>query len=74
MSQSKKWSTIESIIQVVVGYWIAIGVQLIVFPLFDMQITIGEHLSIGIIMLIVSFTRAYIIRRIFDRYTGISNE
>jgi len=68
VSQSKKLSTIESIVQVVVGYWIAIGVQLIVFPLFNMQISIGEHLSIGLIMLVVSFTRAYIIRRLFNRW------
>ena len=64
--QTRIHSFIEAITQVIIGYFLAVTVQLIIFPLYDMEVTIGENLQIGLIFLVVSAGRMYAIRRIFE--------
>lgn len=70
MSQTKLGSWTESFVQVVVGYWIAIAVQVVVFPLFGFHADPHEHLLIGLIFLIVSLLRSYVLRRIFNWWSS----
>lgn len=65
--QNKKWSLIETLVQVIVGYFIALVAQIIVFPLYGMEVSLGDNVEIGLIFLIVSLIRGYGIRRIFNR-------
>ena len=50
---------------VVVGYALAVGAQLLVFPLFGLQATLGQSLGIGAIFTLVSLVRGYQLRRVF---------
>jgi hypothetical protein len=66
MQQSKIESLIEVCINVAVGWVIALMTQLIVFPMFGIQVTLGEQLSISVIFTVVSIIRGYVIRRWFN--------
>jgi len=57
----------ESVIDVGSGFFLAIIIQLTVFPLFDMHPTIFENFQIAIIFTIVSMTRSALWRRYFRK-------
>ena len=65
MRQSRLMSLVEVVAIVVVGYALAVGAQLLVFPLFGLQATLGQSLGIGAIFTLVSLVRGYQLRRVF---------
>lgn len=67
MSQSRRWSLIESCANVAVGYGVALATQLAVFPLFGIHIPLAADLAIGAIFTVVSLARSYLLRRLFNR-------
>lgn len=67
MTQSCAMSLIEAATNVIVGYVLAIFTQLMVFPLFGLEAALGEHLAIGATFVMVSLTRSYLLRRLFER-------
>ena len=48
------------------GYALAVWVQVLVFPLFGLQTTLGQSLGIGAIFTLVSIARGYLLRRLFN--------
>jgi hypothetical protein len=48
MSQSRATS-IEAIVNVTAGYGLAVLVQLVVFPVYGLQVSLAENLRIGLI-------------------------
>ena len=52
--QSKKHSLLESIVNVAIGYGIAILSQIAIFPLFGIHIPLRDNLLIGVIFTIIS--------------------
>lgn len=64
--QRRRHSALESIINILVGFGIALLTQVLVFPLFDIHISATSHLSITAIFTLVSFFRSYFIRRLFN--------
>jgi len=68
MSQSRKASALEALANVALGYVLAILTQLLVFPLFNLDVTFGENLSIGLAFVGVSLLRSYVLRRLFERF------
>lgn len=64
--QSRLGSFLESLANVVLGYGVAIGAQLLVFPLFGVVIPLSSNLAIGIIFTLVSLARSYLLRRLFN--------
>jgi len=66
MHQSKLESLAEVTLNVAIGWVIALLTQLIVFPLFGINVTVGEQLSISVIFTAVSIIRSYVIRRWFN--------
>lgn len=66
--QTKKESMIEAFVNTFIGYWISFIVQLIVYPAFGAKFSLVDNLYIGLIFLVVSFGRSYIIRRFFNSY------
>lgn len=66
MKQSKLESLAEVCLNVAIGWVIALLTQLIVFPMFGINVTVGEQLSISVIFTVVSIVRGYIIRRWFN--------
>jgi len=64
--QTRWQSLIEAIFNVAVGYGVALATQLIVFPLYGMEISLNHNVQIGAIFTIVSLARSYALRRIFN--------
>lgn len=65
--QSKIDSFRETLVQTLVGYLLSFVVQLVVFPLYGASFTLWQNMQIGLIFLIVSVARGYIIRRFYNR-------
>ncbi len=64
--QTRLESLIEAAINVVLGYTIALGAQLLVFPWFNIHIPMSSNIAIGIIFTLVSLVRSYALRRLFN--------
>ena len=67
MRQSRRQSLIEAITNVVVGYALAVLTQIMVFPWFGLQVSLGDNLAIGAMFVIISLLRSYALRRLFER-------
>ena len=65
--QSRLMSAAEAVVNVVVGYGMAVATQMAVFPLFGLQTTTGESFLIGAIFTVTSVVRSYTLRRLFER-------
>ena len=66
MKQSRLMSMVELLANVLVGYVVAVGTQMAVFPLFGLAVTVTENLLIGLIFTAVSIVRSYALRRGFE--------
>ena len=64
--QKKSISFLEVFLNTIIGYAVAILTQLVVFPLFDINITHSQNLFLGLIFTIVSIVRSYLLRRFFN--------
>jgi hypothetical protein len=53
-------SLVEAITNVVVGYGVAVLVQLVLFPVFGFTVTIRQNLVIGLVFTAVSIVRSFI--------------
>lgn len=65
--QTRTQSFIESCINVLIGYLIALTTQIIVFPVYNIEVSISQNIQIGLIFTIVSIARSYFLRRIFNK-------
>lgn len=68
MNQSRRMSLAEAATNVVVGYALAMAMQIVVFPWFGMHPSLGENLTIGALFTGTSLTRGYALRRLFERW------
>lgn len=68
MSQSRKGSAVEAVANVVLGYWIAVGSQMAIFPLFGVNLPVTDNMLIGVLFTVVSLVRSYLLRRLFNRF------
>lgn len=59
-------SLIESIANVAVGFVVAVLTQILVFPRFGLQVTIGDNFVIAAVFTLVSIVRSYMLRRLFE--------
>ena len=66
--QSRRRSLLEAISNVVVGYALAVITQIVVFPWFGLQVSLGDNLSIGALFVTISLIRSYALRRVFARW------
>ncbi len=69
MSQTKKQSAIESLTNIVVGLITSFVIQIIIYPMLDIPVTINQNIIITLVFFVVSFLRGYLIRRIFNKKT-----
>lgn len=72
--QTKRQSAIETLTSVTIGYLVAIGSQIVVFPLFGLSVSFGDNLLIGAFFTVVSIIRGYLIRRMFNRLQSKKTE
>jgi len=66
MSQSRLGSLVETTINMLVGFWLSVLVQAVVFPLFGYDLPLHSNMAIVAIFTIVSMIRSYVLRRIFN--------
>ena len=65
--QSRLQSPIECCVNVLIGYLVALGGQMIVFPLVGLDVSLAQNLTIGAAFTLISITRSYCVRRFFNR-------
>jgi hypothetical protein len=65
--QTRLQSLIEAWVNVAIGYFVALAAQLIVFPLYDIDVSMRQNIQIVLIFTAVSIARSYALRRLFNR-------
>lgn len=66
-NQTKKHSLIESTIQTLIGLITSILVQLILYPILNIPVTLKQNIIITIVFFVVSILRGYLVRRFFNK-------
>ena len=66
MKQSHAMSLVEAVVNVVVGYGVAVVTQILIFPIFGLHTTLAQNLKMGAIFTIVSIARSFALRRVFE--------
>ncbi len=56
----------ESLTNVAVGYGVAVSAQIMVFPLFGLDVALVDNLAIGAIFTGISIVRSFTLRRVFE--------
>lgn len=69
MSQSRLGSMIEAVANVLIGFGINLGANLVVLPLFGFHVSVSQALGIGLIFTFISILRGYFVRRLFNHIT-----
>jgi hypothetical protein len=67
MKQSKKHSALESATNVIVGLFVSIVAQMILYPVLGIPVSFNQNLIITAVFFVLSFVRGYVIRRIFNK-------
>jgi len=67
--QSRWHSAIESLSNVAIGYGVALASQLLIFPFYDIDISLQDNIAIGVWFTLISLVRSYVIRRYFTKRT-----
>lgn len=66
MEQSRLESLLESFVNVLIGYGVALVSQIVVFPLVGIAVPLSTNLIIGAFFTAISLARSYVIRRWFN--------
>ena len=67
MRQSRLMSLVEAMANVVVGLLVAVTTQIAVFPIVELQASLGQNLKLALVFTGVSIVRGYGMRRLFER-------
>jgi len=66
--QSRQRSALEAVPNVVIGFLVAVGANLLVLPAFGYQVTVYDSFAIGWVFTVISMMRSYFLRRLFNRW------
>lgn len=64
--QSRAQSAVEAVANVAIGYGVAVAAQVVLFPLFGIDVSMQTNLAIGAAFTVVSLVRSYVVRRLFN--------
>lgn len=67
MGQTKFQSFLEAMANIVVGFVINIGAQIILLPYFGCEISMRRNFEMGLCFTVISLVRQYVLRRGFNR-------
>ena len=67
--QTKKHSLLEALVNISIGYGVAVGSQVVIFPFFSIYTSISTNLTIGLFFTVISLIRSYLLRRLFNQWT-----
>ena len=68
MTQSRRMSLLEAITNVALGYALAVVTQIMVFPWFGLQPSLGENMALGGVFTAISLIRGDALRRLFEAF------
>jgi len=68
MQQTKLSSFIESIVNIIIGFGINYLLNLLVFPIFNLHISLKDNFYLGLIFTVASVVRSYTLRRWFNNH------
>ena len=66
MTQPRRYSLLESVTNVSVGYLVAFCGQLAIFPLVGIEVHLHQNLTISAFFTALSLVRSYVLRRVFN--------
>jgi hypothetical protein len=66
MKQSRAMSLLESVINILVGFGVAVAANSVILPLFGFATSLSQNLQIAAFMTVVSIVRSYSLRRVFE--------
>lgn len=66
MKQGRMGSFIEQLVSTIIGFFIALVSQMIIFPAFGIYADTGTHFEIVAWFTLISIIRGYLIRRYFN--------
>lgn len=66
MTQSRLESLVETVCSTLVGYTLALVGQLVIFPLYGVEITLNANMQIVAWFTLLSLVRSYCVRRYFE--------
>jgi hypothetical protein len=72
MSQTKKQSFKEAMVNVAVGYFISLISLSLILPLMGIVSSPGKNLQITLYFTVISIARSYLLRRHFNKTTRFS--
>jgi len=64
--QSRLQSLFEACAGTTIGYFVALLTQFFVYWFYNIPVSLGQNLSIGLIFTAVSLVRSYWVRRLFN--------
>ena len=67
MKQTKKQSLIESVVQTVIGLGTSFLIQLILYPIMNIPVSLSQNIIITAVFFAASIVRGYFVRRIFNK-------
>lgn len=67
--QSKSHSFAESLLNILIGYIVALVSQVYIFPLYGINVSLETNMEIGLWFTLISLVRSYILRRWFNKLT-----
>lgn len=68
MTQSKQKSLLESLTNTIIGLVSSFTIQIILYPLLNIAVSIRQNATITLVFFVVSMLRGYIIRRLFNKF------
>lgn len=66
LRQTRLGSLIEAGINILIGFWINYVANLLILPLFGLNISLLDNFFLGLLYTLVSVARSYAVRRWFD--------
>lgn len=66
MNQTRLGSLIESLMNIVIGFGVALVSQIVVFPMFGIHVPLSSNFAIGAWFTAISLVRSFVIRRWFN--------
>jgi hypothetical protein len=64
--QTKRKSLVESTVNTVLGLVTSFLIQVVIYPILDIPVSINQNILITIVFVFASLIRGYLVRRIFN--------
>jgi hypothetical protein len=69
--QTRRGSLIEACFGTAIGLVVSTVANIVLMPMYGYPITLGESASLSVIYTIISVTRSFLVRRVFEGVRGL---